>query len=106
MSVVLGAADFILRRTDVPEVVRADVEHIRKAAERTSAVTAQLLAFSRRQILRPVALDLNALVRSWESVLRRVMGEDCAVVAPHRRRDRLRSGPTPGNWSRCCSTWR
>ena len=36
-----------------PEAVRADVEHIRKAAERTSAVTAQLLAFSRRQILRP-----------------------------------------------------
>ena len=56
------------------------MEHIRKAAERTSAVTAQLLAFSRRQILRPVVLDLNALVRSWESVLRRIMGEDCTVL--------------------------
>jgi PAS domain S-box-containing protein len=80
MSVVLGAASFILRRHDVPEAVRADVEHIRKAAERTSAVTAQLLAFSRRQILRPVVLDLGALVRSWEIVLRRVMGEDCTVL--------------------------
>ena len=60
MSVVLGAADFILRRTDVPEAVRVDVEYIRKAAERTAAVTAQLLAFSRRQILKPEVLDLNA----------------------------------------------
>jgi PAS domain S-box-containing protein len=80
MSVVLGAAAFVLARSDVPEAARADVEHIRKAAERTSSVTAQLLAFSRRQILRPVALELNALVKSWETVLRRVMGEDCTVV--------------------------
>jgi PAS domain S-box-containing protein len=87
MSVVLSAADFILRRHDVSEVVRADLEHIRKAAERTSAVTAQLLAFSRRQILRPVVLDLNELVRSWEGVLRRTMGADCVVL--------VRPGPTP-----------
>ena len=80
MSVVIGAADFILRRADVPEAVRADVEHIRKAAERTSSVTAQLLAYSRRQILRPVVLDLAALVRRWEGVLCRVLGEDCSVL--------------------------
>jgi PAS domain S-box-containing protein len=80
MSVVIGAADFILRRSDVPDAVRADVEHIRQAAERTSAVTAQLLAYSRRQVLRPVVLDLPSLVTRWESVLRRVMGEDCAVI--------------------------
>jgi PAS domain S-box-containing protein len=80
MSVVIGAADFILRRADVPEAVRADVEHIRKAAERTSTITAQLLAFSRRQLLRPVVLDVAALVARWDGVLRRVVGEDCAVV--------------------------
>ena len=79
MSVVLGSTDFILRRLDVPEAVRADVEFIRKAAERTAAVTAQLLAFSRRQILKPEILDLNALVKGWEPVLRRIMGEDCVV---------------------------
>jgi two-component system cell cycle sensor histidine kinase/response regulator CckA len=80
MSVVLGAASFILRRSDVPQAVRDDVEHIRKAAERTSAVTAQLLAFSRRQILRPTIIELNSLVTNWEAVLRRTMGEDCAVI--------------------------
>ena len=67
MSVVIGAADFILRRPDIPDAVRVDVEHIRKAAERTSAVTAQLLAFSRRQILQPVVLDLPSLVTRWEA---------------------------------------
>jgi PAS domain S-box-containing protein len=80
MSVVLGASGFILKRPDVPEAVRADVEFIQKAAERTAAVTAQLLAFSRRQILKPEVLDLNALIKGWEPVLRRIMGEDCGVV--------------------------
>lgn len=79
MSVILGSAHFILRRSDVPEAVRADVEFIQKAAERTAAVTAQLLAFSRRQVLKPEVLDLNLLVKNWEPVLRRVMGEDRGV---------------------------
>jgi nitrogen-specific signal transduction histidine kinase/ActR/RegA family two-component response regulator len=79
MSVVLGATHFILRRPDVPEAVRVDAEFIQKAAERTAAVTAQLLAFSRRQVLQPQVLDLNALVIGWEPVLHRVMGEDCGV---------------------------
>ncbi len=80
MSVVLGAADFILRRHDVPEAARADVEHIKTAAHRTAAVTAQLLAFSRRQVLNPQVLDLNTVVRRFEPTLRRVMGEDCNVT--------------------------
>lgn len=80
MSIVLGAADFILRRNDVPDAVRGDAEFIRKAAERTAAVTAQLLAFSRRQILKPAVLDLNLVLKGWEPVLRRVMGEDCGVT--------------------------
>ncbi|HYL30717.1 MAG TPA: ATP-binding protein, partial [Gemmatimonadales bacterium] len=53
---------------------------IRKAADRTATVTAQLLAFSRRQLLKPEVLDLNTVVSGWEPVLRRVMGEDCVVT--------------------------
>jgi PAS domain S-box-containing protein len=79
MSVVIGATDFILRRSDLPEEIRIDVEHIRRAAERTAAVTAQLLAFSRRQVLKPQVIDLDQLVRRFEPVLKRVMGEDCSV---------------------------
>ena len=80
MSVVIGAADFILRRSDLPPAVREDAEHIRAAAERTAAVTAQLLAFSRRQVLRPQQLDLNAVLERFRPVLVRTMGEDCSVT--------------------------
>ena len=80
MTVVLGAARLILARPDLPEALRTDVEYIRKAADRTAAVTAQLLAFSRQQLLKPEVLDLNAIVAGWEPVLHRVMGEDCRVT--------------------------
>ena len=80
MSVVIAASDFILKRGDVPTAVRADVESILRAAERTAAVTAQLLAFSRRQVLNPQVLDLDALLRRFLPVLTRIMGEDCAVT--------------------------
>ncbi len=75
MSVVLGCAEFVLRRTDLIPVVRADVEQVREAAERSAAITAQLLAFSRRQMLQPVPLGLNDVVRDLEPVLRRTLGE-------------------------------
>ena len=80
MSVVIGATDFILRRTDVPPAVRSDVESVRRAAERTAAVTAQLLAFSRRQVLKPQVLDLGVLLQRFQPVLQRIMGEDCTVT--------------------------
>jgi PAS domain S-box-containing protein len=76
MSVVLSASAFILQRSDIPEPVRHDVEAIKRAAERTAAVTAQLLAFGRRQILRPVVLDLNQVVRDFVPALRRTVGEE------------------------------
>jgi PAS domain S-box-containing protein len=80
MSVVIGATDFILRRLDVPPAVRSDVESVRRAAERTAMVTAQLLAFSRQQVLKPQVLDLNVLLLRFQPVLQRIMGEDCSVA--------------------------
>ncbi|HEV8124951.1 MAG TPA: MASE1 domain-containing protein [Gemmatimonadales bacterium] len=79
MTIVLGAAEFVLRRADLAEPVRDDLQHIRRAAERTAAVTAQLLAFSRRQVLRNQVIRLNPVVTGWEPVLRRIIGEDCLV---------------------------
>jgi len=80
MSVVMSAADFILARLDLPAAVRADAEHIRHAAERTAAVTAQLLAFSRRQVLRPQVINLNDVLGRFRTVLQRTLGEDCPVT--------------------------
>jgi PAS domain S-box-containing protein len=88
MSVVIGAADFILKRQDIPPAVRADTESIRAAAVRTSAVTAQLLAFSRRQVLRPQVIGLREVVEKFRPVLERTLGEDCTLA--------LRLGDGPG----------
>jgi two-component system cell cycle sensor histidine kinase/response regulator CckA len=79
MSVVLSAASFILHRRDVPDPVRMDVEAIQRAAERTAAVTAQLLAFGRRQLLRLEILNLNEVIREFAPVLRRTLGEDSTL---------------------------
>jgi PAS domain S-box-containing protein len=80
MSVILGSAQFVLRRSDIPDVVREDVEHIHRAAERTAGITQQLLAFSRRQVLQPQVIDLNALVHGAEPILRRTLGERSRLV--------------------------
>ncbi|MEP6687412.1 MAG: hypothetical protein ABJC36_03625 [Gemmatimonadales bacterium] len=82
MSVVIGAAHYILARPDLPGAVRTDAEFIRKAAERTAALTAQLLAFSRRQVLRPQVLAVNLVLEQLRPVLERTMGEDCTVASP------------------------
>ena len=75
MSVVLGAASFILGRDDLPTGIREDVEYIRQAAERTASITRQLLAFSRRQILKPEVVDVNAVVAHLQPILRRTLTE-------------------------------
>jgi signal transduction histidine kinase/ActR/RegA family two-component response regulator len=80
MSVIIGASDFIRRHPALPPQVKTDVDDIRRAAERTATVTAQLLAFSRRQVLKPVVLDLNEILQRFVAVLRRSMGADCRVT--------------------------
>jgi two-component system cell cycle sensor histidine kinase/response regulator CckA len=75
MSVVLGGADFLLRRTDLPKPARDDVELIRQAAERTARITQQLLAFSRRQVLQLQDVDVNHVITTMEPVLRRSLSE-------------------------------
>lgn len=75
MSVVLGCADYVLQRTDLPDAVREDVDQIWRAAKRTAGITQQLLAFSRRQVLQPQVLELNTTVRNLEPILARTLGE-------------------------------
>jgi PAS domain S-box-containing protein len=75
MLVVLGAADFILKRPDLPSGIRQDLSAIRQAAERTAAITQQLLAFSRRQPVSIKNVDVDAVIREMHPVLRRSLQE-------------------------------
>jgi PAS domain S-box-containing protein len=74
MTVILGAAAFIQRRVQDP-TARADLEQVRRAAQRTATITQQLLAFSRRQVLRPEVVGFNTVVRNLEPIIRRALGE-------------------------------
>jgi len=69
----------VLQRSDLPDPVRQDVDQIWRAAKRTAGITQQLLAFSRRQVLQPQVLDLNATVRDLEPILGRALGESRAL---------------------------
>ncbi len=80
MTVVLGCAGFVLRHPTLPEPVRADVEQIRQAAERTARITAQLLAFGRRQHLQPQIVDLDAVIDRLVPFLERALGDRCTLV--------------------------
>jgi len=80
MTVVLGAASFLLRRPDLPVWAREELGHVREAASRSAVVTSQLLAFGRRQVMRPEPLDLNHVIREMETILSRAVGPAVEVV--------------------------
>jgi PAS domain S-box-containing protein len=76
MSVILGFSDFLLQDPAMPADRLSEVRHIVRAAERTAAVTRQLLAFSRRAFHQPQVLDLGPVVHDLEPVVRRLLGEE------------------------------
>jgi PAS domain S-box-containing protein len=77
LTVILSCAEGIREaQADGRPVDPEDVDQIREAGERARDFTTQLLAFARKQVISPVPLDLNTVVRSSERLLRRVLGED------------------------------
>jgi two-component system cell cycle sensor histidine kinase/response regulator CckA len=74
LTAILGYTNLVLDELGADHPSRPDVEQIRHAAESAASLTRQLLAFSRRQLLQPQVLDLNRVVQSMESLLRRLIG--------------------------------
>jgi two-component system, cell cycle sensor histidine kinase and response regulator CckA len=89
LTAIFGYADLL--NEDLPEghQARRDLDEIRKAAQRASTLTRQLLAFSRQQVLQPMVLSLNDLVEDIQSMLVRLVAEDIEL--------RLRLDPSAGN---------
>ncbi len=75
LSVIIGYSDLAIAKLAEDTRVRADVEEVRKAAERAALLTRQLLVFSRRQKVEPKVLDLNVLVSNIHRMLERMIGE-------------------------------
>jgi two-component system, cell cycle sensor histidine kinase and response regulator CckA len=89
LTAIIGYTDIIFERLPEEDHTRRDVGEIRKAADRAAALTRQLLAFGRKQFLRPEVLDLNETATSLMQMLPRVIGEHIQTVprlAPNLRR--------------------
>ncbi|MBZ5703634.1 MAG: PAS domain S-box protein [Acidobacteriia bacterium] len=80
LGVIIGYSQLLEEPPGLTEVQNKRVKEIMKAAERAASITRQLLAFSRKQILQPKVLNLNALIADVSKLLRRLIGEDVELV--------------------------
>jgi two-component system cell cycle sensor histidine kinase/response regulator CckA len=80
LTVIMGRGAILLGRLPADDPHRRDIALIKKTAERAAALTKQLLAFSRKQILAPKVLDLNTVVSGMVTMLQRLIGEDIELV--------------------------
>ncbi|NOT08914.1 MAG: response regulator [Gemmatimonadales bacterium] len=79
LTAILGYCELLLTDLDPLDPRRADIEEIQGAGESAARLTRQLLAFSRRQIVEPTLLDLNAVVTGVHPILTRLIGEDVKI---------------------------
>jgi two-component system, cell cycle sensor histidine kinase and response regulator CckA len=80
LTAILGYCNLMLDDMPKEDPLRQDLEEIRSAGERAAALTRQLLAFSRRQMLQPQVVDINTLVRQLEKLLHRLLTEPIVLV--------------------------
>jgi PAS domain S-box-containing protein len=80
LTVILGNSDLLLADVGPGHPLYHDIAQIQQVAQRAAALTRQLLAFSRQQMLQPIVLDLNAMVTNVDPLLRRLIGEDITLV--------------------------
>src|SRR3989454_2705046 len=80
LTAILGSTQLLLHNTPPGDARREDAEEIRHAGLRAAELTRQLLAFSRRQVLAPKVLDVNAVVANMDRMLRRLLGEDVELA--------------------------
>jgi len=80
LSVITGYTELLLFKLDGTNPARRELEEIHRAGERAAALTGQLLAFSRRQVLQPKLLQLPDVVENIGKMLRRLIGEDIEFI--------------------------
>ncbi len=80
LTAIVGYSELLTLELPEGQASRRHVDEIMRAAERAASLTRQLLAFSRKQVLSPQVLDLNAIVTNMDKILRRLIGEDVELV--------------------------
>ena len=80
LSIITGYSDLLQMELPIGDPAHRYAGQITKAGRRASALIRQLLAFSRKQVIQPVVLDLNAATREFENMMRRLIGEDIEIT--------------------------
>ena len=80
LTAIGGYCDLLIDDLEATDPHRQDVEEIKKAADRATSLTRQLLAFSRKQIIQPKPLNLNEVISNLDKMLRRLLREDIALL--------------------------
>ena len=80
LTTILGYGDLLLHERQIKGTLADHVTEIRAAAGRASALTQQLLAFSRRQAMEAVTVEVNSIITNLERSLLRLLGENISVV--------------------------
>ena len=94
LTVIAGRAQLILSRLRPEEPIHRDATLVRTTADRAAVLTQQLLTFSRKQVLQPQVLNLNAVVTAMEPMLGRLIGEDIDLaVIPAESLGRVKADP-------------
>src|SRR2546428_1659845 len=76
LTVIIGYSELILQKLKADDPLRSEVEQVKEAGVRASLLTRQLLAFSRKQVLQPRVLDLNAVLTNMDRMLQRLIDEN------------------------------
>jgi signal transduction histidine kinase/ligand-binding sensor domain-containing protein len=79
LTVVIGHADLVLQKMKNNNIYRKYIQSILTAGKRAANLTAQLLAFSRKQIIQPKILEINTIISDLDKMLRRLIGEDIVI---------------------------
>ncbi|MDD5167622.1 MAG: PAS domain S-box protein [Syntrophales bacterium] len=80
LGVILGHVEMALEQVDPAQPLHANLQEIRKAAERSADLTRRLLAFARKQTIAPKVIDINKTVKGMLEMLRRLIGEDIHLI--------------------------
>ncbi|MGA8180490.1 MAG: PAS domain S-box protein [Desulfobacterales bacterium] len=80
LSIIIGYGEDLLDQLHDADPLRQSAEEIVKAGKRSAALTRQLLAFSRKQTLQPIVLNINDILRNLEKMLKRLIGEDIELT--------------------------
>jgi PAS domain S-box-containing protein len=89
LGIVNACTEFLHDRIDPATEPSIYVENIKKATERGASLTRQLLAFSRKQAVKPVVLDLNDRLKEMTKLLRPLMGDDVEILIMPRRQSAI-----------------